>query len=131
MTGQSWVVTQRPTSELYASSTFAEPSAKLMFTAAAWQEGQAKAGELGAVDATPVDALTKMFLSFANSDDPPSLTIRRATVELAHLQIASVAPNRASQVLLRNLGDVQSTHDFRAWCWQCVWALGNAAEAAR
>jgi hypothetical protein len=131
MASQSWITSERPNTQLWPASTFAQPSVKMTFTDEAWHEAQQKAADIGEkLPDEQTEELLKLLLTFANSDDPPWLPIGRATLEIAALRISSTQHERAAKVLLRNLGDVKTTHDFRAWCWQCVWVIGNCGYVA-
>ncbi len=127
MSGQSWVTSDRPKTSVWPRSELVEPSARMLFTPRACQEAEAKARDMGPLTNDETHVLAQRLLAFPNSDDPPGLPIGRTTLEHAKLQIASCAPEQASKVLLRNLEQVKTAHDFRAWCWQCIWAIGNRA----
>lgn len=128
MSGQSWVTTDRPRTSVWPRSEIVEPSARMRFTPRACQEAEAKARDMGPLTNDETHVLAQRLLAFPNSDDPPGFPIGRTTIEHAKLQIASCAPEQASKVLLRNLEQVKTAHDFRAWCWQCIWAIGNRAD---
>lgn len=108
-----------------ATSTFAEPSAALTLTPAAWSLAQAKATEIGPLSDEQTQALLQQLLAIANTDDPPTLDVPTYLSHLIARQVAVAGPTRATEALLRNLEDVKTTHDLRAWCWQNIWAIGN------
>jgi hypothetical protein len=108
-----------------ATSAFAECSAALKLTESAWAEASAKAAAIGPLADDETEALAKLILGMANNDDPPTLALHPYILELAMRQIAMQGPTRAAEAILRNLAEVKTTHDLRAWCWQCVWAIGN------
>jgi hypothetical protein len=125
---QSWIETRAPDVHPWPASEFAEPSAKLTLKPRALVEARAKAQELGALSDESSRNLGELLVGFASHDDPPALPIGRATLELTGLRIAGTGLDRAATVLLRNLGEVKTTHDYRAWCWQCIWAIDNRAD---
>jgi hypothetical protein len=122
---QSWIETEAPDVHPWPASEFAEASAKLTLTPPAFAEAQAKAKELGPLTADATRNLGELLVGFASHDDPPALPIGRATLEITGLRIAGTGLDRAAKVLLRNLDEVKTTYDYRAWCWQCIWAIGN------
>ncbi len=128
MSSQSWLTGDPPKTSVWPRSELVEPSARMLFTPLACREAEAKARDMGPLTNDETQVLAQRLLAFPNTDDPPGLPIGRTTLELAKLQIASCAPEQASKVLLRNLEQVKTAHDFRAWCWQCIWAIGNRAD---
>jgi hypothetical protein len=110
---------------LFPSSAFAEASAKLAFTPDAWAEAQRKATDIGPLSDVESTSLLELVLEFARSDDPPTLPVHEYVTQVFMRQLAGVGPTRAAEALMRNLDQVRTVHDLRAWCWQCVWAIGN------
>jgi hypothetical protein len=110
------------------ASPLAEPSAKLDWTDDAWAEAQAKAADLGPLTDRQTQTLVQLLIDFTKSDDPPTLELHPAMIQLITQRVSSIGASRAAEVLLRNVELVKTTHDLRAWCWQCVWAIGNRAD---
>ncbi len=108
-----------------ATSTFAEPSAALTLAPAAWSVAQAKAAEIGPLSDEQTRALLQQLVAVANTDDPPAFEVPSYLNQLVARQIAMAGPTRATEALLRNLDEVKTAHDLRAWCWQNIWAIGN------
>lgn len=76
---------------------------------------------------TDVEAgeLTEQLLQVSNSDDPPTLEVHPYILEQTCRQLAMRGPPRAIEAMLRNTKQIKTTHDLRAWCWQCIWAMRN------
>lgn len=108
-------------------SRFAEPSAALEWTDEAWAEAQAKAGELGPLTDHETQGLLDAVIGFARSEDPPTREVDPYVTQLMTRKLILCGPPAAAEILARNLDQVRTTHDLRAWCWQCVWAIGNRA----
>jgi hypothetical protein len=125
---QEWGEQPATNLTVWRESRFAKPSVALELTDDAWAEAQAKAGEIGAVDADDIATLTDLLIGFANNEHLPSSEVPKAVLDVIAQRVASNAPTHVSLVLLRNLFDVRTMHDLRGWCWQQLWALGNRAE---
>jgi len=108
-----------------ATSELAAPGAVMRFTPAAAAEARTKADALGAMSGDDATRLLELLLRFSDTDDPPTHPQHPYVLDLAARQLAMGGPPEVTEVLLRNLGQIQSTYDLRAWCWQCIWAMGN------
>lgn len=114
---------------LFPASTFAEPTGKLTFTPDAWAEAQRKATDVGSLGDLLTTVLLETLIELARTDDPPTLGLDAAYMsQLFMRQLARIGPSQAVDALLRNLDQVRTMHDLRAWCWQCIWAIGNRDE---
>jgi len=121
-----------PSTQLWpATSTIAPPSVKLELSESASRDARAKADEVGNVPPSDVDRLADLLLASANTDDAPTIEMHPFLHEMTARKVAACVPSRVAEVLLRDIAAVKSMHDFRAWCWQCYWAVGNRAELRR
>lgn len=110
------------------ASTFAMPTPALALTEQAAREASAKAADLGAMSRDVVVGLTDLLLDFSSQDQAPTEDMPQVILDMARRQLAARAPSRVAEVLTRNLDAVKTVFDFRAWCWQCISAIGNRAE---
>jgi hypothetical protein len=110
-----------------SDSVFALPGVTMRFTEGAWAEAQAKARDVGALADDQTAELIQRFVELSNNDDPPLHPQHPYALGLVGRQLAMQGPTSAVEVLIRNIDDIKSTHDLRAWCWQNIWAIGNRA----
>lgn len=115
---------------IWPTSAFLEPSVRIKFVDTAWKEAEAKAAEMGPLEDEETGLLAQRLFSLASNDATPSTAVPRPILELTSRDISMAAPPRAAETLLRNLDDVKTFHDYRGWCWQCAWAIGNRADRA-
>ena len=113
-----------------AASTFAAPTPALALTDQAAREATAKAADLGVMSRDVVIGLTDLLLDFSSQDQAPTEDMPQVILDMARRQLAARAPSQVTEVLTRNLDAVKTVFDFRAWCWQCIYAIGNRAELA-
>lgn len=125
---QSWIPGVLPSATIWPASTFAAPSVKLVLSAAATAEAQAKAEAVGHVPADEVERIADLLLELAAGDDAPSTPMHTFVHDIAARRVAACVSSRVADVLLRNIADTATVHDLRAWSWQCFWAIGNRAE---
>ncbi len=128
LAGQRWDGTM-PEPVAWPESTFATSDAKLALLPAAWDEARAKGIALAWLADTQAQALTSWLMTIATSNDPPWHEATDAERGAARRMLAEAGPPEAVEVLARNLGEVRTTHDLRAWCWQGIWALLNRHRA--
>lgn len=123
---QSWTGSAPTT--IWPESAFLLPSVRLQFTDTATEEAHAKAREVGKLDSDEVEALANKLIAFANRDEAPATPLPQILIDASCRDIAMAVPSRAAEVLLRNIGDAKTFHDFRGWAWQCFWAVGNRVD---
>ncbi|MBL0216513.1 MAG: hypothetical protein IPQ07_21850 [Myxococcales bacterium] len=128
---QSWDPERLPSTTLWPASTMVAGSVSFELSAAATAEARAKAADIGTVTPEEVGRLADLLLGFAGTDDAPTMPMHAFVHELTSRQVAAAVPPRIAEVLVRNIADVASMHDLRAWSWQCFWAVGNRAELAK
>lgn len=110
------------------SSAFAELSGSLTLTEEAWAEAQAKATDIGPLTDDQVVNSIRLFITFSNSDHPPTFELHSYLLDMTSHHVAAQNPSRAADAFLRNINQVKTMHDFRAWIWQCIWAIGNRTD---
>lgn len=122
---QSWNEIDAVALEVWPTSAFAAPSIKLQLSPSSDREAQAKAIEVGELTPDEADQLADILLEAATTDDPPTIEMPSFVLDMFTRRVASCVPSRAAEILLRDLSGVRTMHDFRAWCWECYWAVGN------
>lgn len=108
-----------------AASAFAQLGANLSLLEEAFAEAQAKADDIGPLTNEQVLALLDNLMQVADNDYPPTFEFNSYMSNMVCNRLAMCGPMRAVDVLLRNVAQAQHFHDFRAWIWQNIWAIGN------
>lgn len=117
-----------PPSSVWPASAYAAASAALQLTERARQEARLKAAELGGMSEAHVDKLVDMLIMFTNrNDEAPATEMHPYIRDQLAGQVRMAAPPEITTVLLRDVEGVKTMHDFRAWSWECMWAIGNRA----
>lgn len=125
---QSWQPGELPSTQVWpASPAFAKPQAELALTDAAFEVARGKAALIGEVSPKDVNQLADYLIAETNRKIAPSAPwVRDLDLPVART-IAGCIPSQPAEVLLRNLHEVQTGHDYRGWLWQNYWAVGNRA----
>lgn len=105
-----------------------QPSAKFELTEHASREARIKAEQVGSVSSAESEQLARVLLEWTNKPAPPIWDCPEDVEMEVSREIVQAVPSRVADVLLRNLGEAKTLHDFRGWLWQCYWAVGNRAE---
>ena len=124
---QRWDGSVPAAPSLFPESAFAHPGVALAFTEPAWIEAQAKAAAIGQLADEDTGRLIKLLLEFSNTNAPPRMEMPANMRSAISTRLGSLADDETADAMLRNLDDVHSQHDLRAWIWQCVWAIWNRA----
>lgn len=111
--------------QIWPTSTFALPSAKLDFTDSAWSEAQAKARDMGVLTREQTIGLADLLRDVAQTDEPPRGVVLPPTIQIFTNRIAMYGPTQAAEAILRNFAHCKNVLDLRGWAWQCAWAIGN------
>lgn len=126
MNGQHrWVEDDSPRPPIWPASEMALLSAKLDLTHVERDEAVAKARDLANHEES--SEIVTYLSQLAQTDDPPAAPLDASRVEAVRAQLAARLEPWVAQILGRNLVRCRTALDLRAWAWQCVWALGNAA----
>jgi hypothetical protein len=129
---QSWQPGELPSTHVWpANPRFARPQVKLELTDAAFEVARKKAALIGEISPKDVNQLADYLLSEANRKIAPSAPWNRDLDLPVARAIASSLPTEFAEVLLRDLSEVQTAHDYRGWLWQNYWAVGNRAGLRR
>jgi hypothetical protein len=120
----------RPTPIWPTESEIAICGAKLDLTPAGWQEAAAKAALIGQLSEDHGLALVEPLMAFVQTNDPPSKRIDPIVFPLYMQRIASIGPGNVAEAMLRNIERCRTTHDIRAWAWQCMWAIARQDKIA-
>ena len=110
---------------------FARPQANLELTDAAFEVAKGKAALIGELAPADVNQLADCLLAETHRKLPPSAPWNRDEDRSVARAIAGCIPTTFAEVLLRNLHEVQTAHDYRGWLWQNYWAVGNRAGLPR
>lgn len=125
---QSWQPGELPSAQVWPTNPrFARPQGKLELTDAAFEVARGKAALIGEISPKDVNQLADYLLSEANRKIAPSAPWNRDQDLTVARTIASSIPTEFAEVLLRNLSEVETAHDYRGWLWQNYWAVGNRA----
>lgn len=125
---QSWEPGQLPSTQVWPPApAFALPKAKLELADAAFDVARGKAALIGEMAPKDVDQLADYLLEQTNRPLHPSAAWNRDQDLPVARAIAGRIPSAVADVLLRNLHEVQTAHDYRGWLWQNYWAVGNRA----
>ena len=108
-------------SVIWPESSIALPSATLDLTDDGWMEAKAKAADVGVVTSPQVKAIVEILTNVAEEDFPPSLPVPEIVSALHVRRLRELG--RVGEVLTRNVAQCATALDFRAWAWQCAWAL--------
>lgn len=126
---QSWVPGRLASTALWPEQPlFLQPSVKFELTERASREAQLKAEQVGNVSSSDSEQLARVLLEWTNKPAPPIWDCPEDVEIEVSREIVQSVPSRVAEVLLRNLGEAKTLHDFRGWLWQCYWAVGNRAE---
>ena len=110
---------------LWPASRFATSDVVMDLTEPEWAEAKAKADDVGLISEGEREAVIRTLLELSNTDAPPTMEVPAFIAARIPSQIREHVSEIAANVLLRNLDQVTSQHDLRAWVWQCIWAIGN------
>jgi hypothetical protein len=106
------------------TSTFAEPGVALRLLPELAEDTRRKAAALSVIPAGEGAALVELLVAFGNNPDPPRFEIHRFVLDTAAQRLAAVVPFAdVAAALVTNLYEVRTSHDFRAWVWQCLVAF--------
>jgi hypothetical protein len=121
----------RPTPVWPPESEIAICGAKLALTPEGWQEAVAKAGLIGQLTGEHAMTLVEALLAFVQTNDPPRNRIHPMLFPLYMQRIAAIGPGNIAEAMLRNIERCLTTHDLRAWAWQCMWAIARQDKLAQ
>lgn len=125
---QSWQPGQSPSTQVWpANPSFARPQAKLELTDAAFEVARGKAVLIGEISSKDVNQLADYLIAETNRKIAPSAPWHRDQDLPVARAIAGCIRFQFAEVLLRNLHEVETAHDYRGWLWQNYWAVGNRA----
>jgi hypothetical protein len=125
---QSWQPGEVPSMQVWPPNpSFARPQAKLELTEAAFEVARGKAALIGEISPADVNQLADYLIAETNRKPAPSAPWDRDQDLPVARSIAGRIPSQFAEVLLRNLHEVQTAHDYRGWLWQNYWAVGNRA----
>lgn len=115
---QTWVRGELPSMDVWpAGGAFSTPQLSLGSTKRGSDAARAKAELLVGMSDSEAQRVREVLLREASMDDPPHRPWTAADTR----RVAERIP----EILARDLGDVQSMHDFRAWCRDCTWVVDN------
>ncbi|MGE0404255.1 MAG: hypothetical protein AB7T06_46530 [Kofleriaceae bacterium] len=108
---------------IWPASQLGLPTATLDLTEDAWREARAKAHDVGVVTSAQVVKIVEILNNVAEEDFPPALIVPEIVTELHTRRLGDLGD--IGEVLIRNVRQCKTAFDFRAWAWQCAWAIGN------
>lgn len=130
LAGQRWDGSP-PQVSAWPASKLASSDVRLQLQPSAWAEAEAKARGLTALSDEQAHGLISRLMAIASSNDPPTHVLSAEDRTATRATLAAVGPAPAIEVLVRNLDEIETAHDLRAWCWQNLWALIHRKRVAQ
>jgi hypothetical protein len=107
-----------------SGGAFSEPKLSLGYVGSG-DQSEAKAEELGDMSNEEADTVNALLVREASSFVAPACAWSAPDTDRVTQAIRECASARATSIIVRDLSQAKTMHDFRRWCTLVKWAVDN------